>query len=98
MGESVLGAACEPGPELLVALVAVVVVDGGMALLERDFRSIGDDGARVRVRSPVQPRWHVISQLNEVVGEVEVGEQVEVEPHESVQGSIAGSAHPPGWR
>ena len=92
MGEIVQGAACEPGLGLVVQLV-VVVVDGHAAFLERDVRWTGSthaDGAHARVQSPGQPRWHVISQWDEGVGEVEVGAQVGLELLEAVRGSVVG--------
>ena len=92
MDEIVQGAACEPGLGSVVQLV-VVVVDGHAAFLERDVRWTGSthaDGARARVQSPGQPRWHVISQWDEGVGEVEVGAQVGLELLEAVRGSVVG--------
>lgn len=72
MGEIVQGAACEPGLGLVVQVVQVVdgravdgrvvdehVVEDEHAASQRDVRSTGStdaDGARARVRSPVQPR------------------------------------------
>jgi hypothetical protein len=73
-------------------------VVGGHAAFQRDVRSTGStgaDGARARVQSTVQLRWHVISKWDEVV---EVGAQAGVEPVVAVRGSAVGSAHPPGWR
>ena len=101
MGEGVQGVEYELGLGSLVApmgVAAVAGVDWHAAFLARVFRSIGDDGARARAHFPVLPRWHVISQWYEAVGEEGVVALVGVEPHESVRGSIAGSVHPPGWR
>jgi hypothetical protein len=113
MGEIAQGAACEPGLGLVVQVVVVVHeyvvgehvmgghVVGGHAAFQRDVRSTGwtgADGARARVQSPVQLRWHVISQWGEVVEVVEVGAQAGVARVVAVRGSAVGSAHPPGWR